>query len=190
MMAHHARRRLIWHGIVLFFLGLLTGFVIPAVTNPRLGLSAHMEALLNGMLLILVGIMIVFAFITEGKLIWPRNVSMLVRQNAYVLILAIGMMLCILTGGNIDLSVGSLVALVGAMSGLMADAERRRAYGAAAREVTARYGLAAIADRWESLFEELAAAKSPDAGTSVVGPAMAVARTVATARAKRLVTAR
>jgi len=73
-----------------------------------------------GMLIALIAIMIFFAFATGGKLIWPRNVSMLVRQNAYVLILAIGMMLCILTGGNIDLSVGSLVALVGAMSGLIA----------------------------------------------------------------------
>lgn len=73
-----------------------------------------------GMLLALVVIIIFFGFVTGGKLIWPRNVTMLVRQNAYVLILAIGMMLCILTGGNIDLSVGSLVALVSAMSGLMA----------------------------------------------------------------------
>lgn len=73
-----------------------------------------------GMLVALIVIMIVFGFLTKGSLIWPRNVSMLVRQNAYVLILAIGMMLCILTGGNIDLSVGSLVALVSAMSGLMA----------------------------------------------------------------------
>jgi putative multiple sugar transport system permease protein len=73
-----------------------------------------------GMLLALIVIMIFFGFMTKGSLIWPRNVSMLVRQNAYVLILAIGMMLCILTGGNIDLSVGSLVALVSAMSGLMA----------------------------------------------------------------------
>ena len=73
-----------------------------------------------GMLLALIVIMIFFGFLTGGKLIWPRNVSMLLRQNAYVLILAIGMMLCILTGGNIDLSVGSLVALVSAMSGLMA----------------------------------------------------------------------
>jgi len=73
-----------------------------------------------GMILALVVIIIFFGIITGGKLIWPRNLSMLVRQNAYVLILAIGMMLCILTGGNIDLSVGSLVALVSAMSGLMA----------------------------------------------------------------------
>ena len=73
-----------------------------------------------GMIFALVVIMIFFGVITGGKLIWPRNVSMLVRQNAYVLILAIGMMFCILTGGNVDLSVGSLVALVSAMSGLMA----------------------------------------------------------------------
>jgi hydroxylaminobenzene mutase len=50
-----AKRGLVWHGLVLFFLGLLTGFVIPALTNPRMGLSAHMEALLNGMFLILAG---------------------------------------------------------------------------------------------------------------------------------------
>ena len=72
------------------------------------------------MIFALVAIMIFFGIMTGGKLIWPRNISMLVRQNAYVLILAIGMMFCILTGGNVDLSVGSLVALVSAMSGLMA----------------------------------------------------------------------
>lgn len=73
-----------------------------------------------GMILALFVIIIFFGVATGGKLIWPRNVTMLIRQNAYVLILAIGMMLCILTGGNIDLSVGALVALVSAMSGLMA----------------------------------------------------------------------
>jgi putative multiple sugar transport system permease protein len=72
-----------------------------------------------GMTFALIIIMIFFGIITDGKIIWPRNVSMLLRQNAYVLILAIGMMFCILTGGNVDLSVGSLVALVSAMSGLM-----------------------------------------------------------------------
>jgi putative multiple sugar transport system permease protein len=73
-----------------------------------------------GMAFALAVIVIFFGIITGGKLIWPRNVQMLVRQNAYVLILAIGMMFCILTGGNVDLSVGALVALVSAMSGLMA----------------------------------------------------------------------
>jgi len=73
-----------------------------------------------GMIIALVVIVVFFGFATGGTIIWPRNVQMLVRQNAYVLILAIGMMFCILTGGNVDLSVGSLVALVSAMSGLMA----------------------------------------------------------------------
>lgn len=73
-----------------------------------------------GMIIALIAIVVFFGFVTGGKIIWPRNVQMLVRQNAYVLILAIGMMFCILTGGNVDLSVGSLVALVSAMSGLMA----------------------------------------------------------------------
>ena len=50
-----AKTRLIWHGLVLFFLGLLTGFLIPSLKNPRMGLSAHMEGLLNGMFLILLG---------------------------------------------------------------------------------------------------------------------------------------
>ena len=72
-----------------------------------------------GMIFALVVIMIFFGVITGGKIIWPRNVTMLVRQNAYVLILAVGMMFCILTGGNIDLAVGSIVALVSAMSGLL-----------------------------------------------------------------------
>ncbi len=72
-----------------------------------------------GMIFALIVIMLLFGILTGGKIIWPRNVSMLVRQNAYVLILAIGMMFCILTGGNVDLSVGSIVALVSAMSGLL-----------------------------------------------------------------------
>jgi hydroxylaminobenzene mutase len=55
MVLENARRRLISHGVFLFFLGLLSGVAIPAVTNPRMGLSAHMEALLNGMFLILLG---------------------------------------------------------------------------------------------------------------------------------------
>ncbi|MBO6099704.1 MAG: sugar ABC transporter permease, partial [Spirochaetaceae bacterium] len=46
------------------------------------------------------------------------NITNIIRQNAYVAILATGMLCCILTGGNIDLSVGSVVALVGALAGV------------------------------------------------------------------------
>ena len=48
-------RRLIRHGMVLFLLGLVTGILIPTLTSPRLALAAHMEALLNGIFLILLG---------------------------------------------------------------------------------------------------------------------------------------
>lgn len=72
-----------------------------------------------GMLFALVAIMILFEILTDGILLVPQNVTNLVLQNSYVIILAIGMMLCILTGGNIDLSVGSVVALVGAVTGVM-----------------------------------------------------------------------
>jgi (hydroxyamino)benzene mutase len=54
----NAKRGLIWHGLILFFLGLLTGFVIPSMLSPRLGMSAHVEAILNGMFLVLMGGMV------------------------------------------------------------------------------------------------------------------------------------
>ncbi len=76
----------------------------------------------NTMLLILVAVMILFQ-ILSGALFAPSNVNNIILQNSYVLILAAGMLLCILTGGNIDLSVGSVVCLVGAIAGkLIVDA--------------------------------------------------------------------
>ena len=69
------------------------------------------------MLIALVFIMGLFQILTNGILLVPMNVTNLVLQNAYVFILAIGMTLCILTGGNIDLSAGSVVAFIGALSG-------------------------------------------------------------------------
>ena len=66
------------------------------------------------MLVALVVIILLFQIITDGILLKPINVSRLIMQQSYILILAIGMVLCILIGGNIDLSVGSIVALVSA----------------------------------------------------------------------------
>lgn len=48
-------RRLMWHGMVLFVLGLLTGFAEPHFTNVRMGLSAHLEGVMNGILLLALG---------------------------------------------------------------------------------------------------------------------------------------
>src|SRR6266480_2457445 len=50
-----ARRALMWHGIFLFLLGLLTGFAEPHFANPRMGLAAHLEGVMNGTLLLALG---------------------------------------------------------------------------------------------------------------------------------------
>ncbi len=68
-----------------------------------------------GMVIALIAIMLLFQLLTNGVLLKPLNVANLIMQNSYVLVLAIGMLLCILTG-NIDLSVGSIAAFVGATS--------------------------------------------------------------------------
>ncbi len=49
------RRRLIWHGMFLFLLGLLTGLVETQFANPRMGLAAHLEGVMNGTFLIALG---------------------------------------------------------------------------------------------------------------------------------------
>ena len=73
------------------------------------------------MVIALVAVFILFSFLTEGRLLYPQNMSNLMLQNSYVLVLACGMLLCILTGGNIDLSVGSTVCLVGALAAQLMD---------------------------------------------------------------------
>ena len=71
------------------------------------------------MVIALVVVFILFAVLTQGRLLYPQNLSNLLLQNAYVLVMACGMLLCILTGGNIDLSVGSTVCLIGAIAAQM-----------------------------------------------------------------------
>lgn len=67
------------------------------------------------MVIALIVVTLFFTLQTGGKILLPQNVTNLIAQNAYVFILATGMLLCILTGGNIDLSVGSVVCFVGAV---------------------------------------------------------------------------
>ena len=71
-----------------------------------------------GMVLVLVAVYIIFAVMTGGKNMTPANVNNLIMQNGYVVILAVGMLLCVLTG-NVDLGVGSVVALCGATIGIL-----------------------------------------------------------------------
>lgn len=71
------------------------------------------------MLIALIIIMILFQILTKGLLLTPQNVTNLVMQNSYVIVLSVGMLLCILCSGSIDLSVGSIVAFIGALIGEM-----------------------------------------------------------------------
>jgi putative multiple sugar transport system permease protein len=63
------------------------------------------------MVLALILVFVLFTILTGGRLIMAQNISNLLLQNAYVLVMACGMLLCILTGGNVDLSVGSTLCL-------------------------------------------------------------------------------
>jgi putative multiple sugar transport system permease protein len=71
-----------------------------------------------GMFLVLIAVYIIFAIMTKGANLSPTNVNNLIMQNGYVVILAVGMLLCVLTG-NVDLGVGSIVALCGAVVGIV-----------------------------------------------------------------------
>lgn len=71
-----------------------------------------------GIILALVVIIGFFQVVTQGRLLQPNNVTSLVQQNAYVFILAVGMLM-IIVAGHIDLSVGSVVAAVGGVLGVL-----------------------------------------------------------------------
>lgn len=85
--------------------------------------SANIKRILksNTIFLVLIAVMILFQVLIvatdNGSLFAPSNITNIIKQNSYVVILATGMLLCILTGGNIDLSVGSIVCFVGALAG-------------------------------------------------------------------------
>lgn len=71
-----------------------------------------------GMLIALIAIMVFFQIRTEGILMKPVNITNLVLQNSYIIIMALGMLLVIVSGW-IDLSVGSIAAFVGAIAGIL-----------------------------------------------------------------------
>ncbi|MCR5222487.1 MAG: sugar ABC transporter permease [Lachnospiraceae bacterium] len=80
--------------------------------------TVNMDLKQYGMFLILIVIFIAFSIATQGANAKPVNINNLIMQNGYVVILAIGMLLCVLTG-NIDLGVGSVVAVCGSVAGII-----------------------------------------------------------------------
>lgn len=70
------------------------------------------------MMFVLLLVFLFFTLMTKGQMFTALNFNALITQNAYVYILATGMLMCMLTGGNIDLSCGSFVCFIGAIGGI------------------------------------------------------------------------
>ncbi len=86
-------------------------------------MSINIKAVLKKYFMVLVLIVVLLAFhaATGGKMLLAQNINNLISQNAYVFVLAAGMLLCILTGGNIDLACGSVVCFIGGIGAVMMD---------------------------------------------------------------------
>ena len=71
------------------------------------------------MVIALVVVVILFAIGTKGNILLPQNITNLLSQNTYAFVLGVGMLLCILTGGNIDLAVGSVLCFAAAVGSFL-----------------------------------------------------------------------
>jgi putative multiple sugar transport system permease protein len=95
----------------------------PSAPTPR-GLRQRVSSFLmahvrqSGMVVALAAIVLLFQLWTGGILLKPLNVTNIIQQNGYILVLAIGMVIVIISG-HIDLSVGSIAGFIGAMSGVL-----------------------------------------------------------------------
>jgi len=79
-------------------------------------LATHMRE--YGLLFALIAIMAFFQVVTDGTLLRPVNITNLFLQNSYIIIMALGMLI-VIVGGNIDLSVGSVMGFIGALAAVM-----------------------------------------------------------------------
>ncbi|PDQ21511.1 ABC transporter permease [Mesorhizobium sanjuanii] len=87
--------------------------------TPRVAVSALVTNLREyGLILALIAIMVFFQFTTSGTLFKPVNLSNLVQQNSFIIVMALGMLLVIVSG-HIDLSVGSVAGFIGALAAMM-----------------------------------------------------------------------
>src|SRR3954452_11164435 len=89
--------------------------VEPTVTPPT-RFSVNLRQ--SGIYIAFAAIIVLFEILTDGSLLQPQNISNIIVQNSYILILAIGMILIIIAG-HIDLSAGSVVAVCGAVSAVL-----------------------------------------------------------------------
>jgi putative multiple sugar transport system permease protein len=90
----------------------------PAAAAARTGHFLKQNLREYGMLLSLVAIMVFFQIMTDGTLLQPLNLTNLVLQNSYIVIMALGMLL-VIVAGHIDLSVGSVCGFIGALAAVL-----------------------------------------------------------------------
>jgi putative multiple sugar transport system permease protein len=89
-----------------------------STSTPSIGEYLRKNIREYGLLVALVVIMVFFQILTNGVLFKPVNITNLVLQNSFIVIMALGMLL-IIVAGHIDLSVGSIVAFIGGVSAVM-----------------------------------------------------------------------
>lgn len=97
-----------------------TGAVATGAAPAKAGHRGFLKSNLRdyGMLISLVAIMALFQVLTDGTLLRPLNLTNLVLQNSYIVIMALGMLL-VIVAGHIDLSVGSVCGFVGALAAVL-----------------------------------------------------------------------
>jgi putative multiple sugar transport system permease protein len=96
-----------------------TGTAQDVVPGNRVPVSSLVNNLRDyGLLLALIAVMLVFQYFTNGTMFKPLNLSNLVQQNSFIIVMALGMLLVIVSG-HIDLSVGSVAGFTGALAAMM-----------------------------------------------------------------------
>src|SRR3546814_13055797 len=88
-------------------------------TAPQKAGSGFLTSLREyGMIFCLFAIVVFFQFVTDGTLLRPLNLTNLVLQNSYIVVMALGMLL-VIVAGHLDLSVGSIVGFIGALAAVL-----------------------------------------------------------------------
>ena len=90
----------------------------PASSAKTMGVQARGNLREYGLMIALVVIMVLFQILTDGTLFKPLNLTNLVLQNSYIIIMALGMLL-VIVAGHIDLSVGSVAGFIGALAAVL-----------------------------------------------------------------------
>ena len=92
---------------------------IPATSRRGFAVASLIDNLRDyGLVLALIVIMLFFQYTTGGTLFKPVNLSNLVQQNSFIIVMALGMLL-VIVAGHIDLSVGSVAGFIGALAAMM-----------------------------------------------------------------------